>query len=1079
MKNTPLIDAPAPGLNLYTSNRLEILAAELAALLDVHPLPPLQPEIVVVQSRGMARWLALQLAEHAGICANLSCPFPNAIVARILGILLARQVGKDDRQIITWQLMELLAATDGLPVFATVTDYLAAGTELRRYQLARQLAQLFDQYAVYRPDLVLDWEEGDGNDGWQAALWRQLATTAGWPHRAALLHQALELLAGGGPLVSGLPPRLAIFGISSLPPYHLELLAALGRYLEVNFFLLNPCREYWGDIVSGKEMARLHQRQGESALLFREEGNPLLASLGQLGRDFFNMLQELDCREVERFEPAEGGSLLATIQNDILELSTPEQKRRVREDDRSLQIHSCHSPVRELEVLKDQLLFLFEEDPTINPRDILVMAPDIENYGPLIQAVFDEPGEGGHRIPYSIADRSLRQEARLVETFFMLLELAGSRFPASRVLALLEEEAVLRRFGLEEADLELITRWVDAASIRWGWDGDCRRRQGFSAFEEHSWRAGLDRLLLGYACGGDGGQLFAGILPVSGVEGGDIAVLGRFLDFIEKLFATLRLLETPASLAVWSVRLLQLLDTFFQPDEEYGRDLLNLRQAALDLREQQKMAEFAAPVSLETVRAHLAATFDEEASPFGFLTGGVTFCAMLPMRAIPFAVVWLLGMNDADFPRQTTAVSFDLLAREPRRGDRNRRLDDRYLFLEALLSARKVFAVSYVGQSARDGGLLPPSVLTSELLDYVEAGFESCVGDLRSRLVVCHRLQQFHHDYFQKKGPLFSYDADNLTAAAALIGPRQEEELLMPVPLAATGDRFRVDAGDLGRFFTQPVRFFCEERLGLRIENPREIPADREPLKIEGLERYRLTTDLLARHLEGLTLEEQLPVARAAGFLPPGVLGETSHERLCREVRRFGDQLAGHLENALLAPLAIRLRIGDWHLYGELTDIRRHALLRSRCASIKPKDLITAWLSHLLLNAASAAGYPRESVLVGRDAVYRFAPVENSPEILHQLLALFLRGQSEPLPFFPGASLAYAKTVLQGKGEEEAMRRARRCWQGGEFLSQPAESEDEYHLLCFRRSESLAGDFARLANDFFQPLLAHLGEEEG
>jgi exodeoxyribonuclease V gamma subunit len=1072
MSLTVMIGTPEPGLNLYTSNRLEILAAELAALLDARPLPPLQAEIVVVQSRGMARWLAMQLAEHSGICANLACPFPNSFITRVLGTLLGGEVGEDDRETGTWRLMELLAAPGELPAFAPLNGYLAAGLEQRRYQLARQLAQLFDQYAVYRPELVLGWEEGQ-EEGWQAALWRRLAAKTARPHRAALLQQGLTVLERSGPALAGLPPRLAVFGISSLPPYHLRLLAALGRHLEVNFFLLNPCREYWSDIVSRKEMARLGRRQGETAQLYREEGNPLLASMGHLGRDFFALLQELDCRELERFEPAAGNSLLAAIQNDILELRTSEEKRRVSDEDRSIRIHSCHSPIRELEVLKDQLLSLFEENPDLHPRDVLVMTPDIEIYGPLIQAVFDEPPEGGFRIPYSIADRSLRREARLVEVFLSLLDLVGSRFPASRVLKVLEEEAVRHRFGLQAADLELIRRWVDLASIRWGMDSDCRQQLGLPAFAEHSWRAGLDRLLLGYACNSDGEQLFAGMLPVAGVEGGDSLVLGRFLDFSETLFATLRPLVTPATLSHWSARLLQLIDAFFLAGEEHGREILYLRQAAHALDEQQERAGFAAPVTIDTVRAHLAAVLNEEASPFGFLAGGVTFCAMLPMRAIPFEVVWLLGMNDTDFPRQAPVVSFDLMAREPRRGDRSRRLDDRYLFLEALLSARQVFAISYVGQSARNGSELPPSVLVSELLDYLERGLELSAEELRAQLVIRHRLQQFHPDYFQKQGSLFSYDAENRKAAAALVGGRQGEGPLLPAPLAAAGERARVDAGELYRFFTHPVRFFCEQRLGLTIKKGKEEPGDREPLKIEGLDRYRLTADLLACQLGGRSPEEQLPVARAAGLLPPGTMGSIDHQRLCREVRGLGRQLADHVESVTLAPLEIELTIGDWRLSGRLTDIRQHALLRYRCATIKPKDLITIWLAHLLLNAAAPDGYPRESVLIGREAVWRFAPVENGPELLAELLTLFKDGQNEPLPLFPASSLAYAGALHEGKAEGEALRRARRCWQGAEFSVQPPEAEDDYHRLCFRRTEPLGDAFTRLATGFFLPLLAH------
>jgi exodeoxyribonuclease V gamma subunit len=1074
MSETDMVN---PGLHLHMSNRLEILAEELAAIAASRPLPPLLAETVVVQSRGMARWLSMQLASKIGVCANLSCPFPNAFISRVLGRLLDEEAtGNDEREMVTWRLMGLLADLKDETVFAPLNDYLATGGERQRFELARQLANLFDQYAVYRPDLVLAWEDGQ-EGGWQAELWRRLATGTARPHRAALLHRGLTALAAGA-AIPDLPPRLSVFGISSLPPYHLQLLAALAERIEVNFFLLNPCREYWSDILSAKETARLGRRHGEAVLLFQEEGHALLASMGHLGRDLFAMLQELDCRETERFVPAEGESLLATIQNDILELRGAETRRRLDPQDRSILIHSCHSPLRELEVLKDQLLALFDEDPSLRPRDILVMTPDIETYGPLIQAVFDEFSEMRARIPYAIADRSIRREARLAEAFLDLLIVVDGRFGAPSILALLEEEAVRRRFGLQAADLELIETWVESASIRWGIDEECRRRLGLPVFSEHSWRAGLDRLLLGYACAGHGERLFGSILPVDGLEGSETEVLGRFVDFAETLFAALRPLAAPASLTEWSARLLTLLDTFFLADEEQERDLLHLRQTVLGLAAQQEKAGFAGQVGIETVRAHLTTVLTEEASPFGFLAGGVTFCAMLPMRAIPFKVVWLLGMNDGSFPRPTPAAAFDLMAREPRRGDRSRRLDDRYLFLEALLSARERFFISYVGKSARDNSDLPPSVLVSELLDELERGFTVDNGSLREKLVIPHRLQPFHPAYFKGRENLFSYETENREAAAALIGPRRPEGPLLPAPLAALPpDSDRVELEELCRFFAHPVRFFCEQRLGLKLEEVREELSEREPLLIEGLDRYRLTAQLLDSHLAGRAIEDQLPLARAAGLLPPGALGAVDHEGVCRQVRQLGRKVAPHVAGDPLDPLDLEFDLGGTRLAGLIIGLRPHALVRYRCAAVKPRDQIKIWLAHLLLNTAAPAGAPRESILIGQDQIYRFAPVANGRELLTELLDLFEQGLSEPLPLPPASGLAFAEAVQAGKTEEEALRAARRCWQGNGFGRQPAEGEDGYHRLCFRDAVPLAGRFAKLAAAFFLPLIAHRFKE--
>jgi exodeoxyribonuclease V gamma subunit len=384
-----------------------------------------------------------------------------------------------------------------------------------------------------------------------------------------------------------------------------------------------------------------------------------------------------------------------------------------------------------------------------------------------------------------------------------------------------------------------------------------------------------------------------------------------------------------------------------------------------------------------------------------------------------------------------------------------------------------------VGQSARDGSELPPSVLVSELLDELERGFSAADGELRAKLVVRHRLQPFHPAYFEGKGELFSYAAENLQAATALIGGRRSEGLLLPMPLApGPFASARVELQDLSRFFAHPVRFFCEHRLGLKLEEAREELSDREPLRIDGLDRYQLTHEALARHLAGGPPEHHLALARAAGLLPPGELGAVDYERVCREVRRFGRRLAPHVANEPLAPLDLELDLGDGQLSGRLADLRPHGLVRYRCAAVKPKDQIGIWLAHLLLNAAAPPSTPRESFLVGRDRVVRFAPVENGRSLLADLLVLYRQGHHEPLPLPPASGLAYAEALHSGKSEEEALRCAHRCWQGSGFGGPPAEGEDGYHRLCFRGAVPLSERFADLAAAFFLPLLAHRREEK-
>ncbi|HDM32383.1 MAG TPA: exonuclease V subunit gamma, partial [Deltaproteobacteria bacterium] len=389
-----------PGLRVFLSNRLESLSDKLAEVLSMPLSMPLDKEIIVVQSRGMERWLSLRLAEIHGICANYEFPFPNSFLNRMFGLLVPEYTYSEmfEPDTMTWEIIGLLPKVIDMDAFGSVKAYLADDIQgLKVYQLARHIADRFDQYMVYRPEMILDWEKGLTHLGeeerdvetWQAILFRNMLKDTGGMSRVSLLRLFMERVEKFQEH-RGLPERVSIFGISSLPRYHMEALMALSSQVEVNLFLMSPAKEFWGDIVSDMEMVRLKRKEARSAKeLFLEKGNTLLASMGIVGRDFLDLVYGYDLEEFRLFEDVEEESLLSCVQSDILNLrESNEQKRPVSKDDRSIQVHSCHSPMREIEVLFDNLLEMFDEDPGLEPRDILVMAPDIEKYVPYIQAVF-------------------------------------------------------------------------------------------------------------------------------------------------------------------------------------------------------------------------------------------------------------------------------------------------------------------------------------------------------------------------------------------------------------------------------------------------------------------------------------------------------------------------------------------------------------------------------------------------------------------------------------------------------------------------------------------------------------------
>ncbi|MFP3929062.1 MAG: exodeoxyribonuclease V subunit gamma, partial [Desulfobacteraceae bacterium] len=699
-------------LRLITGNRLEILADELAGLLLPPLSSPFEPEIVVVQSKGMEHWISMQLAEKHGVCSNIRFPFPNRFLEEIHArVMPGSEPGSEfDPAELSWRIMRLIPSLIDRPEFREVRSYIAGDTHgIRRLQLCRRIADTFDQYLVFRPDLIFSWEKGRGS-GWQPVLWRELVREIGQgSHRAARAKGLMQRL-DSAQTADLLPERVSVFGISALPRFHMEILAGISRFTQVFLFLMNPCMEYWADIAAAREIVRRTARDPEPPgpeELHLEAGNPLLASMGGMGRDFLSLVLDYPSETLEHFEDPGRETLLRTLQSDILRLrdrTADKEKPLLRREDSSIQIHVCHSRLREVEVLRDRLLELFEREPGLLPGDVLVAMPDIEAYAPYIRAVFDTPDDRELRIPYTVADRSARRESELIEAFLNILDLPDERCSLSGVLSILESGPVMRRFGLSESDLDRIREWLVEAGIRWGLDAESRAGLNLPPFEEGTWRFGLKRLILGYAMWGGGEKTFAGILPYEKPGAAEADLLERFLEFAEALLDSIPRLERPMPASDWEKELTATLKRLMEPGEAARSEILILQRA---LRELGRAGDpdgpnFKEDLSPAAVRSFLSERLDREAMGFGFMTGGVTFCAMVPMRSIPFRVICCLGLDGDSFPRAHRSPGFDLIAGHPRPGDRSRRSDDRYLFLETILSARDYLHLSYVGKSQRD-----------------------------------------------------------------------------------------------------------------------------------------------------------------------------------------------------------------------------------------------------------------------------------------------------------------------------------------------------------------------------------------
>jgi exodeoxyribonuclease V gamma subunit len=1100
-------DAPAitPGFMVVHGNRLDELRNLVVGFMRNYPLAPLENEVALVQSNGIAQWLKLALAEDPEDDGSGGCGIAAAVDVQLPGSfmwqLYRRVLGRDeipatsllDKAPLTWRLMRLLPELIDRPHFEPLQRFLTADNDLRkRYQLAERLADLFDQYQVYRADWLEDWAAGRHDlrsvrgevkslapaNCWQAELWGALLEDVGAEgmaqSRAGVHQRFIQRINTLTEAPVGLPPRVIVFGISSLPAQALEALAGLARFSQVMLCVHNPCRHHWADIVADKDLLR-HQYKRQARKpgapleldpeTLHQHAHPLLAAWGKQGRDYINLLDSHDdpasYRDIFRdaridlFSENQPTHLLSQLQDDILELRPLGETRALwppvdRSADHSIRFHVTHSAQREVEVLHDQLLARFSADPDLRPRDIIVMVPDIDAYAPHIRAVFGQLEHADPRfIPYTLADQGQRGRDPLLIAVEHLLKLPDSRFPVSEILDLLDVPALRQRFAVAERDLPTLHRWIEGAGIRWGLSAEQRAGLGLpGALEQNSWHFGLRRMLLGYAVGS--GEACDGIEPYDEIGGLDAALIGPLAALLDALEVAHAELSEPALPAEWSTRLRDLLQVFFLPDNEHDEYLLaqleDLREDWLQTCETVGLEE---TLPLTVVREAWLAGMDEGRLSQRFLAGAVNFCTLMPMRAIPFKVVCLLGMNDGDYPRAQPPLDFDLMGSDYRPGDRSRREDDRYLMLEALLSARDQLYISWVGRSIRDNSERPASVLVGQLRDHLASGWTAAAADADSRLTegerllesltLEHPLQPFSAQYFHEGNPqLFSFASE----WQLLHRPRQAPAPVTPLMPYVTDEPLSL--AQLQDFLRHPIRHFFSQRLSVFFEAAQAPLANEEPFVLDALQRYSLSESLLQAALHDpasveQALREQAVRLQGSGLLPMAGFGEFIQRELIEPLPNLLGRYQ-HLRALWPTPLQSAAPVYFEHqgliLEGWLGGLHQRAdggllSIETIANAIGPlrkrkwHRMIRAWVAHL---AACAMALPLTTALVASDdtLVLEALPADKARQVLGDLLLAWQSGMRRPLPVAVKTAFAW----LGQSDPDKALAAARLAYEG-------------------------------------------------
>jgi exodeoxyribonuclease V gamma subunit len=1143
---------------LHRAERADVLADALADILREPLADPFSAEVVAVHSRGIERWLSNRMAGRLGtapgladgVCANVHFPFPGRLVGDALagatGIDAASDPWRPER--LAWPLLAVVEANLDEPWLDVLAGHLGGNDATssdrdRRFAAVRHIADLFDTYAVHRPAMVRSWSEGRDEDGaqlpqplpidarWQAELWRRLRAAVGEPSPAERLVAGCVALERD-PDLADLPPRFALFGLTRLPSSYLDVLRALAAHRDVHLMALHPSPAAWSTIAAiattgpPDTAPPLDPEAATNAIR-----HPLLRAWGRDSREMHLVLADRLAREltaVDRHHPlaeAEPRTLLQRLQHAIrADAPTPDAGDRPTLDahDRSLQVHACHGRTRQAEVVRDAITHLLADDPTLEPRDIVVMCPDIDELAPLLRAAFQvgstsagdvdggngspprADGDGPPAIPYRLADRSLRQTNPVLGATAEILALVDQRLTASQVLTFAALPPVRQRFGFDDDDLERLAAWVDATGTRWGLDAEHRAPFDLTTVAAGTWDAGITRVLLGVTMSEDDARLIGGVLPLDDVDSGDIDLAGRFAELIGRLQHVVADLSTHRPVTGWVAAIEHAADLLLhtRPVDAWQRGQLDrlLNEVVAEAGD-----EPGPSLRVAEVRDLLADRLRGQPSRAAFRTGDLTMCTLVPMRSVPHRVVCLVGLDDGAFPRGGTADGDNILERTRHIGDHDRRAEDRQLLLDAVLAASDALIITYAGRDARTNEVLPPAVPVNELLDAIDASIRTDDGrPARSRVVQHHPLQPSNARCFIPSalgtdGP-WGFDPNLLDGARAATGPRRPPERFLPQALPPLVEA-TILLDDLVAFVQHPAKAFLRQRLGLVLGTRDDRPRDGLPIEFDALEAWGVGNRLVNALLAGGDADAVCAAEVARGLLPPGSLGEgvlltarTKAEAIVDAARALADGRRSSLQ--------IDIGLADGRrLVGSVPDVVGDIVRPASYSKVKAKVRLAAWVRFLAATAAHP-DRPIESAVIGGGGrgplTVRWMPLaataddrrSNALALLAMLIDLRDHGLREPLPLFCDTSHAFA--AARWAGDPDADLAAERCWKS-EF-NWPKEDREPEHvrvldgtrtfeeILAIEPTSDEQGDgwaagepsrFALLAVRLWDPILAH------
>lgn len=984
-------------LQLYVSHSLNDLADHFCNDLNAQPKAVFQPVFIITQTEGMNTWLKYQLAARLGIAANYKYLKSQDIINHVYFLLGGNSSETLSAENLSWILFQLLDKDEFKNKYLSVSGYYtidAPDKDVKRMALAEKIADLFDQYQIYRADMIEKWNANlEASDAveWQEWLWKTTKLLLGdkLPDKTNISQFIIEQLQvpAQQQKLRARMPVIYLFGLSITTSYHLQLYHAIGQWVEVKFHLVNPApAQYWFEDMSEKQLAIL-RRKTFANIPDQPMGNPLLTSWGKVLQDTYSLLFQDEAllnsyEEVGSIEPS-ANTLLHKIQTDILlNSSAISEFDKKNCEDGSVTINSCYGPAREVEVLYNYLVQLVDKKhKQLSPRDIIVMLTDVEVYAPYIKAIFDN---APFKFRYSITDQSYVTGDTISAALESLLSMNEDIFTSENVIQLLDSSFIRKRFGITE--VALVREVINKANIRFGTINTLADESFYV-----SWTYGLKRIMYGICMSGEDeyGSGAESFYPLDIVEGNDSEQLVRFNHFVHILMEAMNEKKSDRTMNEWVEYVQSLLDNFIsEPEvstnEEY---LLVIKQ----LEAYNVLNEFfAEKISFQVFVHSFSKMLGAGTTSTSFASSGISFCSQIPMRSIPFKVVAMLGMNFDKFPRKDNPVSFNLMEKERRKGDRNIKGNDKHLFLETLVSAKENLYISYVGQSAKDNTAIPPSALVDELIDYIQTGAGETVV-VSEVLVKKHPLHGFSRKYNQDGGELITYINTGIVGVENIIDATKEIESLK-------FDEISLD--NMVRFFKNPFKGYYNNVLKIYYKDEDVLLDETEIFELDSLQKWALKQQLILIDNDAANLLKDKLVK--TGHLPLKNMAEVTLENIASEIADVKEIFAACIEQNGAASEPIEIKLANTTIKADLPNIYGNKMVAISFSSKECKYLLEAYIKYL---GACAAGLTVNlhyiSAKKNSEYVAPSIDQQEATKRLEALVSLYKVGHERILPFYP------------------------------------------------------------------------------